>query len=491
MLATEERRELAWLPELVEMDRELAERSLREYVEIAFPIVEPRQRFVPGFHIDAICEHLEAVLAGQIRDLIINIPPGHMKSLLCGVLFPTWAWRKRPELRFLCGSYAYDLAKRDSLKSGLLVNSDWYRARWPEVVIAKDSEREIETSLRGFRMATSVDGGATGRHAHGQIIDDPLKAAEGQSKAARESAVQWVKTTMTTRRLPGGWRILVMQRLHEGDPAGVLMREGGWELLRLPEEFEPRARCFVQATGWKDPRTKEGELLWPQFFSADDHASRKKDLGSYGTAGQLQQRPSPEEGGIVKRSMLRRYSKLPERFDMLWQSWDGALSNTSDPWAGGVFGSVGPDVYLLPGVVARLLTFPQAIDVMRMWHERHAADEAAIVIENKAGGKPAIDTLKLEDVPALTPFDPGSSDKTVRLHAVVPFMEAGNYHVPSEELDPNIGAYVDELITFPNADHDDQVDMTTQAILWWRKNRGNYSELDLSGGERTPSHRIT
>lgn len=485
------------LPSQVCIDRERSKRSLAQFTKRAFNVIEPRIPYTHGWHIDAICEHLEEWAWGNsFFDLVINIPPGHMKSMLTCVFLPAWVWSKAPEKRWIFASYGFDLARRDSLKTAELCNSPWYQARWPDTTLDRANSEMIETSAKGFRIATSVDGTITGKHAHYQVIDDPMKAQEAHSVAAREGALRFVKDTLSTRRLPGGRRVIIMQRLHEDDPSGHMLREGGWEHLCLPEEYEPGRKKLITSTTHlktKDPRTVKGELLWPDFFSANDHASRLKSLGSYGIAGQLQQRPAPEEGGIVKRSVLRVYKKMPDRFDMTFQSWDGALSGEShnDAWAGASFGIIGADLYLLPNRVVAQLTFPQAIDAMMLMHERYKHNECAIVIENKAGGKPAHDTLKLMKVPALKLFDPGTNDKMVRVHAIIPFLESGNFYVPSEELDPTIESYIDELISFPNSSHDDQVDMTTQAILWWRASRGNYGPIKFTdAGKRESPNRI-
>ena len=486
--------------EEIDFDVVLAKRSFRDFVEMSFPVIEPKGRFVPGWHIDCVCDHLQAVVSGEIQDLLINIPPGHMKSMLGSVLLPAWLWTEPltketryqagPETRFMGASYGYDLAVRDSLLTAKLVNSDWYQARWPNVGVSGANTHTISTIYRGFRMATSIGGAVTGKHVHYQLIDDPLKAGEGMSAAAREAAWSFIGQTLSTRLLPGGKRICIMQRLHEDDPAGHMLRDGGWTHLCLPEEYEPK-RTFYSPLGWVDPRKQEGDLLWPDFFSARDHDARKKALGSYGTAGQLQQRPAPEEGGVIKRNVFRVYTELPAKFDMTWQSWDSALSNTNDPWAGGAFGSIGNDIYLLPGFVNALLTFPQAIEAMKLKHEKHKKTESAIVIENKAAGKPAKDTLTEWKIPCLRMYDPGSNDKMVRVHAIIPFLESGHFYIPDIKLEPRIEEYITQLISFPNASHDDMVDFTTQAILWWRMNKGAYSAFKLgSAGSREAPNRI-
>jgi predicted phage terminase large subunit-like protein len=476
----------------IESSREQCDRSLRRFVERAFPLVDPKGRFVRGWHIDAVCDHLEAVVRGDIMDLLINVPPGHMKSMLTCVFLPAWIWRGEkvketdflgPSMRFVFASYGYDLAVRDNSFTGALVASDWYQQRWPHVQLVGSNQRRIDTTERGWRLATSIGGEVTGKHSHYQIIDDPLKAGEGASEAARTAAQDFITQTLGTRLLPGGRRIMIMQRLHEDDPSGHALREGGWTHLCLPEEFEPKRKCFVQVTGWGDPRQQEGELLWPEFFTSEAHAKRKKALGSYGTAGQLQQRPAPDEGGVLKRDMFGRYTRatMPTQFDMVFQSWDLTLKGTNDYVAGQVFGASGSNLYLLRRVHSQL-TFPQTIAVMK--EVINVYPTSSVVIEDAASGAPAKDTLEENGVTSVTLHRP-RGDKMMRVHNVVPFLEAKNFHIPDTDLDPGIEDYINELISFPNASHDDQVDATTQAIIWWREHRSDlFTSFKVKGGER-------
>ena len=293
-----------------EIERELATRRLREFVRQAWPIIEPSTPFVPGFHIEAIVEHLEAVSLGQIRNLIINVPPRHMKSLLVSVLWPAWEWIRWPERRWLYSSYGAQLSIRDSIKCRRLIESPWYQARWLDrfaLTSDQNTKSRFDNNRSGYRIATSVGGAATGEGGDRNVCDDPHNVSEVESDAVRKATLDWFDVVMSTRvndpRTAA--KVVVMQRCHQRDLSGHLLAQGGWEHLCLPAEYEGPTR--VTSIGWSDPRAEVNELLWPERFGPEEIANLKVSLGSYAAAGQLQQRPSPAGGGIFKRHWFRYF----------------------------------------------------------------------------------------------------------------------------------------------------------------------------------------
>lgn len=297
------------LPGVADVERAIvAMGGLREYVRLAWPIVEPATEFVPGWHIDAICDHLEAVTRGEIRNLIINIPPRCMKSLLTCVMWPTWEWTFHPEERWLFASYAEPLAIRDSLKCRDIIRSDWYQARWGDVfrlVSDQNQKMRFDNDKRGFRLATSVGGQGTGEGGGKIVVDDAIKADDAFSDTIRESVNTWWTRTMATRgnSPKTGARVVIMQRLHDSDLTGHILakmrEEGGtqYDLLCLPMRYEPN-RCIL-STGWEDPRTEPGELLWPEHFDEGSTRALESELGD-DAPGQFQQRPVAEGGGTFR-----------------------------------------------------------------------------------------------------------------------------------------------------------------------------------------------
>lgn len=433
----------------------------------AWHVVEPASRpFQPGRHIEALCAHLEAVGRGELTRLLINVPPRHMKSLAVAVFWPAWSWTTRPWVRWLCASYAQQLSTRDSLRCRRLIESPWYAERWGEAFALtsdQNQKRRFDNDRSGVRIATSVGGAATGEGGDVIVVDDPHNLREAVSAAKREAALVWWDEAMSTRlNDPAtGAMVIVMQRLHERDLSGHVLAQGGWEHLCLPAEFEPERRCRT-SIGFDDWRTREGELLWPARFDEAILAEWKRRLGSYGAAGQLQQRPAPRAGGIVKLAWFRRYRTPPAAPARIVQSWDtankaGELNDYSvcGTWAEGEGG-----FYLLDLHRARL-AHPDLLRRARSLAAKWAP--AAILIEDQASGQSLIQHLKAESTLPVIAVRP-KGDKVMRLERVSPAIEAGLVWLP--EAAPWLDDYEDEIRSFPNSARRDQVDMTSQFLDW-------------------------
>jgi hypothetical protein len=343
----------------LKVEREYASRRLREFVRQAWHVVEPSTPFVPGWHIDAITDHLEAISRGHIRNLLINVPPRHMKSLLVSVFWPAWEWITWPERRWLCSSYASSLSIRDSLQCRRLIESPWYQARWGHIFSLtsdQNAKSRFDNNRSGYRLATSVGGSVTGEGGDRIVCDDPHKVDEVVSDSLRKAAIDWWDIAMSTRvnDPKTSAMIIVMQRCHQRDLSGHLLEKGNFEHLCLPAEYEGPSR--MTSIGFSDPRTELGELLWPDRFGIKEIADLKISLGSYAAAGQLQQRPSPAGGGIFKRHWFRYFQpagmnlrpivvrlsdgsttsinamEVPYHMDEQLQSWDCSFKDidTSD-----------------------------------------------------------------------------------------------------------------------------------------------------------------
>jgi hypothetical protein len=355
--------------------------GLKRFTELAWHVIEPSTSFIGNWHLDVMAEHLEAVYRCQINDLLINMPPRHMKSIEVAVMFPAWVWTVEPSLNWLFSSYAQSLSVRDSVKMRRLVSSPWYQERWGNVFALTGDQNEkikFENDKTGYRMATSVGGSNTGEGGDILVCDDPHNVEERESDVMREGAIDWWSNVMSTRinNPKKRRRIVVMQRVHEHDLSGHLLDQGGWHHLNLPAEYEG-GKCIV--TGcvfhWdKDPRKEEREVLWKERFGKAEIQQLKKDLKEYGAAAQLQQRPAPAEGGILKRHWWKywchagqedtlpavrvkqmdgsylevRAVPLPWGFDREVQSWDLAFKDltTSSYVVGQQWGKQGPDCFL-------------------------------------------------------------------------------------------------------------------------------------------------
>lgn len=305
--------------------------GLREFIRDAWHVVEPATVYVHGWHVDAIAEHLEAVTRGDLRQLIINIPPRHAKSLLVAVFWPTWAWTREPSSRWLYASYAESLSVRDSLKCRRVIQSPWYQGRWGSLyslVGDQNVKGRFENTATGYRIASSVGGSITGEGGDVVVADDPHNVKEGESALVREGVLRWWDEVMSTRLNDPrtGRRVVVMQRVHSEDLTGHLLEQGTWHHLCLPAEYEARVyhegANLSQTTApqphddcplYADPRTQPGDLLWPERFGPDEINALKVSLGPYGAAGQLQQRPTPREGAIIN---VEHIKPLPPTLDM-------------------------------------------------------------------------------------------------------------------------------------------------------------------------------
>ena len=295
-------------------EQELAQRSLYHFTKQAWNVIEPEKPFIDNWHIAALSEHLQAVVNPvtdesrmlhefYIRKLLVNIPPGCMKSILVNVTFPAWVWgpNNKPSKRFLYASYDQSLSMRDSVKCRDLIRSDWYRERWGSVfklAYGQDQKKKFENNKKGWRLATSVGGTGTGEHPDIIVVDDPHSAQQAESETERRSAIEWWSGTISTRGVSRQVsRIIIMQRLHDQDLSGhVLKNEKGWLHICLPMRFEPD-RMETTPLGFNDPRTKVGELLWPALFgeeAVDDLERSLRAVSEASIAGQLQQRP-PEK----------------------------------------------------------------------------------------------------------------------------------------------------------------------------------------------------
>ena len=480
--------------------RELAQRDFHEFVMQAWHVLEPGTPFVDGIHVRAICMHLQAITEARLENLIINVPPGHAKSLLTAVFWPAWWWIHAPEIRFLFAAYSASLSVRDSVRCRRLIESDWYQQRWRtryQLTGDQNQKHRFENTRTGYRIATSVGGSATGERADVVVVDDPHSVAQAASDVERRSAVEWWNGTMSTRLndFSTGHKVVIQQRLHETDVTGDLLQKGGYELLCLAAEYEPERRCTT-SIGWSDPRREPGELLWPEMVTRQHLEAQKVSLGSYGYAGQYQQRPSPADGGIFKRWWFRFWRPahldlppiqlrtadgevvtiyavpIPAEFDTMIQSWDTAFKclATSDYVVGQVWGAKSADRFLLDQRRDRL-DMPGTKEAIKQMSERWPR-AAAKLVEDKANGPAVIQELR-HDVSGLIEVTP-EGGKVARAHGVAPQLEAGNIYLPHPAMAPWVEAFLEEVVAFPNARNDDQVDAMTQALHRLRGHGGGF-----------------
>lgn len=462
--------------------------SFAAFMRAGWHVLE-RQPLVWGWHNDAMVEHLEAVTRGQIKKLAINVPPGSSKTLTVQVFWPAWEWITdqhpggfRPDLRYIFATYQLALAGNKALLFARLVQSPWYqrlfgerwqadRKQWGQIMLGNVQG--------GWRLATSVEGAATGQHADRKVGDDLvkpqdiLKGPAGGTKVALESAWTFWSQTMSSRNTgPNTAEVLMMQRLHELDPVGRIGDDPSWVKLCIPQRFEPKhpvARATVLARDaagepiktWSDPRTVEGELMCPERFPEDGVRTAELTLGPIGFAAQHQQRPTPAGGAIYKREHFKFWQAMPREGQWVI-SVDATFKElqSSDYVAIHVWCCVLPNFYLIDRVHEQIdvLDTCQAIKTMRGKY----ALIREIWIEDKANGPAAAQILRRE-IPGIELINP-LGGKVARANASAVYHRTGNVYVPDPARAPWVHDYIAEHLQFPMGPHDDDVDAQSQAI---------------------------
>jgi predicted phage terminase large subunit-like protein len=457
---------------------------LYEFIRAAWHVIEPGTVYADNWHIAAIAAHLTAVTNGEIRDLIINMPPRFMKSTIVSVMWPVWTWTFKPSMRWLTGSYAMPLSIRDALKSRRLIRSSWFQSRYASVFRLTGDQNQksrYENDKSGYRLATSTGASTTGEGGDALILDDPHNVRQAESDVQRQSTLDWIDTTWSTRRNDPkrSARVVVMQRLHEEDATGHLLVQGGWEHLCLPQEYEPMVQ--VSGIGWSDPRTQEGELLWPERFGPVEVAAAKRELGSYGYAGQHQQSPQPKGGGTFKREWWGRYREVPMSITRVALFVDSAFKEgvENDYSVCAAWGTDGMGTYYVLDVWRDKLSYPKLMQALHDQYAKHRhwavrVGSLALVIEDKASGQSAIQTLSLPlptmtgvlpALPVLAWDAPSGMSKQARAEGVTPTIEAGRVLLPlSAEW---VEDFLVEHEKFPAGAHDDQVDTTSMALMYF------------------------
>lgn len=457
---------------------ELCEASLSEFIQQGWSNIDP-SIYKHNWHIDLICEHLEAVSAGEIRNLLINIPPRCMKSITCSVGWPVWDWIKNPSRRFLNASYAQSLSVRDTLKARRLIDSIWFQERWGDrfkLTSDQNTKQRYDNDKGGYRIATSVDGTATGEGGDIITVDDPHSAAGAMSPVQRQSVLDWYDGTMSTRlNDPAtGAYVTIMQRLHVKDLAGHIIDQGDLVHLCLPMEYEPKHTYVCE----HDIRTEAGELLFPSHHTEESVAKTKTKLGSKKAAGQLQQRPTVEGGDYFQRNWIKVVDDFPRESQGFCRYWDLAGTKPSaknkDPdWTAGALMHKHGGQYFITGM-NRFRDTPLG-NRNRIKSQANADGRGVpIHIQHDVGqaAKDQVDSYA-RDVLVGFAFRAHQKGQKSKIQMADPFAaacEAGNVFIVRRTHDGfglteiEIEALLSEIEVFPNGSHDDQVDAVTGAF---------------------------
>ncbi|MES2460272.1 MAG: phage terminase large subunit [Armatimonadota bacterium] len=511
----------------------------RQFVRDAWHVVDPGLEVLWNWHVDAIADHLEAVKRGEIQKLVINIPPGHAKSILVAVMWPAWMWLEKPEWRALFSSYAADLSIRDSVRCRDIIDSQWYQETFTPTWRLKTDQNVksyFANSQQGFRLSHSVTGKVTGYRGDAIVCDDPLNALDRHSVKAREKVIDWWDRSMSSRLNDKrtGVRVVIMQRLHEEDLTGHILAKGfGYEHLCLPSKYEPerKSRTFImslQEDGsrrrelfFEDPREEHGDLLFPQLFTPGVIAEAEQELGDEGFNAQHQHSPMPSEGGMFKERYWRYWcydeaqskqlgtvkvaladgdilqvaaTPRPKNFASLVQSWDATFKQGGSSYVvGQVWGIIGADRYLLDQVRDKW-GFDETVNQIRAMRKRWPLART-IYLEDKANGPAIQDHLKKE-ISGIIMVEPRGT-KEERAWAVVPQIRSQNVYLPHPGLKSMVPGQTYEWVkgfkaefsVFPNGTNDDQVDTATQALD--QTDNGNVPGASLHAANSSPIAQYT
>lgn len=487
-----------------EVHAERARRSLEAFIRYAWHAVEPETPYASNWHIGAMAYHLEAVTNGEIQNLLINVPPGFAKSLVCVVFWPAWEWgpRELPHLRYITASNGLSLAVRDTKRSRDLILSDWYQRHYGAVFELEDDQNQktrYQNDHKGYRLAKSI-GSGVGERGNRVIFDDPHELDDVFRPEALATAVHYNNVTLDSRLASREHdsRVVVQQRVAINDVAGDIMRkmnQGGkqYEVLCLPMEHDPSYQMAMHARNtldWSDPRTESGELLDPERYS---EASVEADKVTYADQAPavLNQRPRQSTTAIFERHVWEngrnRYRLDDPKREIVarYMSFDLAMKDkeTSAYNALVVLELVNPGYYLDVRYLWRdKLTFPRLMPLLGPMAENWNFDNKlrAFIIEDKAHGTTAVQTIEdgfdewLKGI--LVAFEPGATakgqraSKEQRWHQAAAWAEVNCLRLPEPDhtLDQvgDLYEFETELYNLPASEYKDWADAYSQGVLW-------------------------
>lgn len=495
-----------YLLDLIEIEKEKVRRhGLREFVRQAWHITNPGKgirdvngRYWPiwNWHLDAVSDHFEAFVKGDITRLIINVPPRSTKSTTGSVAAPVFSWLTEPNLQFLTTSYRDDLSTRDAVKSRRLVQHPWFKERWGEIfqlVGDQNQKTRYENNMGGYRIAQSVGSGSTGEGGDRIVVDDPHNVKRAESEVERQNAIDWWDEEMSTRLndiLTGGLAI-IMQRLHEKDLTGhVLAKDAGYVHLMIPAEYEPERACttvYVKKkvvrrknrllkvstkVEWTDPRTEDGEVIDEKRFSFKALKDLKKRMNPYSIAGQLQQRPAPRRGAMFDVDLIQLVTAVPAGIGATVRYWDKAGTEARLAKAG--------YAHTAGALMARINSGPQAgkFIILNIIRGQWAAGPRETIIRNTAekdgkqvvvwveqepgsGGKESAENTVANLAGWTVHADRVTGDKQTRAEPLAAQTSVGNILMFEAHWNDEL---IKELRVFPVGAGKDQVDCVAGAF---------------------------
>lgn len=469
-MSREEREYLALCK--IEKNKRDCIRSLSCFVRSAWHILEPNTPLDWNWHIEVICDHVQAFLEGRLskKNLIINVPPGSMKSTIVSVCAPAWMWAKNGYWSGIFASGSESVGMRDAIKCRDILTSDWYLMTFcPEWELAKDQNEKsnFKTTHKGFRQTVTAGGRITGSRADHVFIDDPNDAQKIYSEAHRVQINElWYDSAVTNRlkNMDEGGICVIMQRLHDSDLTGHILSKSAsnWEQLVIRSELRLNIPQPKTSLNWIDQRTQEGEIFFEKRYSRKMLDEELNTKGSNNYNGQYLQITAPSSGNIIQKEWLQVDTFTTQSDWEIYLSIDCTFKNTSasDYVSIGVWGVAKRtnDKYLIYQHRERLGFVDTKNIIKELWTKYRPK---AGLVEDKANGSAIIDEFK--KIMTLIPILPKES-KVARTHAITPMLEARQVHLVKGDWNKD---FIDECVVFPNGAHDDQVDQMTQFLSWY------------------------
>lgn len=446
--------------------RKMRERFNPDFVRHVFDTISPGDRYLHNWHIDAMVEYLHYVAIGEINRLIILVPPRYLKSITATTAFPAWLLGNDPTNKILAGSFAAALALEHSVNTRAVIQSEWYRQIFPNTKLAADQneKRKFQTTERGHRIATSVDGSATGQGGKYLIFDDFLDPKRAHSEKMREDGIRRYRQTFTSRTddKKNSAIIQIQQRLHVADLAGyVLGLSDDWVVLKLPAETTKKT---VISLGDFYYEREVGELLHPEREGLKELDRAKRELGEADFEAQYNQNPILPGGNLIKIEWWRYLKEIPKTSSRKIQVWDTAMKTGQQ------------NAYSVCGT---WLEFEKGFLLIDIWRNKVEAPElfkmaealyrkekpSAVLIEDKASGTGLVQQMQRIGLPAI-PIQK-NIDKIEAINLVTPTLQAGNVYLLEDQ--PWLADFITECSQAPNGAYMDQVDMLTMAVNYMRQ----------------------
>ena len=457
----------------------LMRQRLEYFIQKSFQTASPSDQLLWNWHLSLIADHLEQCARGDIKRLIITVPPRSLKSICASVAFPAWLLGHDPHRQIICVSYSADLAAKMARDSRSVMDSVWYRSLFPNTRLKRNAELDLVTTKQGGRYSTSVGGTLTGRGGSMIIIDDPMKPQDAMSESMRKNVKQWYDGTLYSRldNKRDDVIILVMQRLHMDDLVSHVLEKENWVHLNLPAIAE-RDERFELSDGRIYTRSAGG-ILHPERETKEVLDNILRTIGSIAFSAQYQQSPVPIEGNLIRLAWFERYDKPPVRQsgDMVIQSWDTASSTSEmSDYSVCITCLIQGDNYYLLNVYRERLDYPDLIRAVITQARKFSAK--SILIEDSSSGIALNQQLRREtnglNIIKVKP----AKDKVLRMNNPSVVIEAGRVFLP--EKASWLEEFQKEILAFPGGTHDDQVDSLSQTLNWDRR-RNTVHVLELRG----------